>query len=192
MQVINTAAQELEKVPGKLIVIGERGRMFTKGTGMASVNFPGIIDEERHGQAMQIRDYIVKDIFSSGFGYVKVVYPHPVSFTVQHVEVVSFLPFVATNQETLSSSILSNVIYESSSQDIIEYLTYLWMGQKLYEIFGLSRLAEFAARYVHLEESAQKLKDIDKKVKLEYFRVRHELVDRTMRELFAGRLLYAK
>jgi ATP synthase F1 gamma subunit len=191
MQVVNTAAAELDKIPGKLIVIGERGKMYIRGTGVSSVNFPGIRDEERFGQAMQMRDYIVKEILSGGFGYVKVVYPRPVSFTVQHVEVVSFLPFVSSNVNMPTQEVFADIIYESSAQDSVEYMVYLWMGQKLYEIFGLSRLAEFAARYVHLEESAQKLKDIDKKVKLEYFRVRHELIDRTMRELFAGRLLYA-
>ena len=72
----------------------------------------------------------------------------------------------------------------------MEYLLYLYMGQKLYDIFGLSRLAEFAARFMHLEESSQRLKEMDKKVKLEYFRVRHELIDRNMRELFSARLLF--
>jgi len=61
----------------------------------------------------------------------------------------------------------------------------------VHEIFGLSRLAEFAARFVHLEESSQKLKDMDGKLQQEYFRVRHELIDRNMRELFSARLLYA-
>ena len=75
--------------------------------------------------------------------------------------------------------------------DVIEYLVYLWIGQKFYDIFGLSRLAEFAARYVHLEESLHKLKEMDGKLKLQYFRIRHELIDRNMRELFSARLLYA-
>ncbi|MBN3039091.1 MAG: F0F1 ATP synthase subunit gamma, partial [Candidatus Omnitrophica bacterium] len=73
----------------------------------------------------------------------------------------------------------------------IEYLIYLLLGQKLYEIFGWSRLAELAARFVHLEESTQKLKELNEKLKLEYFRIRHELVDRNMRELFAARALFS-
>jgi F0F1-type ATP synthase gamma subunit len=132
-------------------------------------------------------------VLSGSFGSFKVVYPRPVSFTVQKVDIVSFLPFAPSSEKKKEISFLpSDIIMESNPGKSTEYLIYLWMGQKIYEIFGLSRLAEFAARYVHLEESAQKLKDIDEKVKLEYFRVRHELVDRTMRELFAGRLLYGK
>jgi F0F1-type ATP synthase gamma subunit len=139
---------------------------------------------------MQLRDFLVKRTLAGEFGQVKIVYPKPISFTVQKVETVSFLPFAPAG--TRRTDAYPEVIVESRMRDIVEYLVHLWMGRKIYEIFGLSRLAEFAARYVHLEESVQKLKDLDKKVKLEYFRVRHELVDRTMRELFAGRAIYGK
>ncbi|MFH0731474.1 MAG: FoF1 ATP synthase subunit gamma [Candidatus Omnitrophota bacterium] len=193
LQVINTAVEEIEKIQGKIIVIGERGQVYLRGRGIPTANFPGIIDEERHSQAMQVRDYMVKEVLSGAFGQVKVVYPRPISFTVQRIETISFLPYVSQKKsEAKKSSAKPDTIMESAPSDIAEYLIYLWMGHELYNIFGMSRLAEFAARYIHLEESAQKLKDIDKKTKLEYFRVRHELVDRTMRELFAAQLLYKR
>jgi F0F1-type ATP synthase gamma subunit len=110
---------------------------------------------------------------------------------VQQVEVVNFLPFLpnflAAKQK---ESVIQNVIIESRISDIVEYLIYLWMGQKLYDIFGLSRLSEFAARYVHLEDSLRRLKEMDSKLKLQYFRVRHEIIDQSMRELFSARLMY--
>lgn len=194
MQVISTGMRELEKIPGKLIVIGERGKMYVRGTGVSSINFPGISDEDRYGQAMQLRDYILDKVLEGEFGYVKVIYPHPVSFTLQRVEAVSFLPYElpSVGDKKKTAVLSSDILIESKPGAMLQYLVYLWLGQRFYEIFGLSRLAEFAARYIHLEESSQKLKDMDKKVRLEYFRVRHELIDRTMRELFAGRLLYAK
>jgi ATP synthase F1 gamma subunit len=191
MQVINTALVELEKLPGKLIVVGDRGKNYVRDTPVPFVAFPGIIDEERHGQALQMRDYLIDEVLKGTFHHLKVVYPHPVSFTVQRVDVVPFLPFVPTHKPVANNNFVPEVILESSLSDILEYLVYLWIGQKLYEIFGLSRMAEFAARFVHLEESSQKLKELDTKTRLEYFRVRHELVDRNMRELFAARLLYA-
>ena len=188
MQVINAALLELDKIPGKLIVIGERGKTYVKDTKVPFVSFPGIIDEERHAQAMQMRDYLVSEALKGNFSYLKVVYPRPVSFTVQRVEVVPFLPFVPVHRPEAAGNFIPEVILESNLADILEYLVHLWMGQKLFEIFGLSRMSEFAARFVHLEESEQKLKEVDSKTKLEYFRVRHELVDRNMRELFAARL----
>lgn len=192
MQIVATAIRELEKIPGKLVVIGERGKIYARESGIPFVAFKGIEDEARYAQAMQLRNYLVNKVFENSIGYLKIVYPHPVSFTLQRVETVSVLPYVHTYLgQTKPNPIPSDIIIESNMADIVEYLVYLWLGEKLYEIFGLSRLAEFAARYVHLEESLQKLKEMDKKLRLQYFRVRHELIDRNMRELFSARLLYA-
>jgi len=195
MQVVNQALVELEKAPagGRLIVIGERGKVLVRDSGVPFVAFGGIKDEERYEQAMQLRDYVAGKVLQGAFGYLKVVYPRPVSFTVQRVETIPFLPFAAPKAgQPAAARGFADLILESTLDDIIEYLTYTWIGQKFYEIFGLSRLAEFAARFVHLEGSHQKLRDLDRKTRLEYFRVRHELIDRNMRELFAARLLYAQ
>ncbi|MFH1478845.1 MAG: F0F1 ATP synthase subunit gamma [Candidatus Omnitrophota bacterium] len=192
LKIIEASIRELRKMPGKLIIIGERGKMYVRGTDVSYVAFPGIIDEERFAQAQQLRDYIVNNVVSDTFHFVKIIYPRPVSFTVQRVEVINLFPYVPAKSQLSKEGLQYDVIIESRLEDMVEYLLYLWAGQRLSEIFGLSRLAEFSARYVHLEESTQKLKDIDEKVKLQYFRVRHELVDRTMRELFAGRALYGK
>jgi ATP synthase F1 gamma subunit len=192
MQVVATAIRELEKIPGKLVVIGERGKIYARESGIPFVAFSGIEDEERYAQAIQLRDYLINKVFADSIGYLKIVYPYPVSFTVQRVETVSVLPYTPTSFEKLKSSqIPADIITESAMGDIVQYLVYLWLGQKFYEVFGLSRLAEFAARYVHLQDCAQKLKEMDKKLRLQYFRVRHELIDRNMRELFSARLLYA-
>jgi ATP synthase F1 gamma subunit len=191
MQVVNRALKELEAIPGKLVVVGEKGKIYIRESNIPFVAFSGIKDEERYPQAMQLRDYLVSRVLSGEFGHLKVVYPRPVSFTVQKVEVVTFLPFTEPAKKFTKKEVPQGIMMESTPSDIIEYIAYLWIGQKLFEIFGLSRLAEFAARYVHLEESAQKLKELDGKTRLEYFRVRHEIIDRNMRELFAARLLFA-
>ena len=193
MNVVATAILELKKIPGKLIVIGECGKLYARETDIPFVSFGGISEEARYGQAMQMRDYVIEKFAEGNIGYLKVVYPRPISFTVQRVEVVPFLPFKPSriSRQATKPVSVSDIIFESRPGDIIEYLIYLWMAEKLHEIFGLSKLAEFAARFVHLEESSQKLKDMDKKLKLQYFRARHELIDRNMRELFSARLLYA-
>jgi len=192
MQIIQAAVAQLEEGPGELIVIGQRGKVYAREAGVGFVGFPGIIDEQRYVQAMQVRDYTIKRFLSKGYGFLKIVFARPVSFTVQRIEVVPCLPFrpkPAVGQAVDNGP--KDIILESPLDDIVEYLLYLWLGQRLYEIFGLSRLAEFAARYVHLEESLQKLKEMDNKLRLTYFRVRHELIDRNMRELFSARILYA-
>jgi F0F1-type ATP synthase gamma subunit len=69
-------------------------------------------------------------------------------------------------------------------------LLYLFIGQKIYEILGLSRLAEYAARYIHLEESTDKITEDIKKLKLKYFKIRHEIIDQQMRELSAAKAIF--
>ena len=189
MQVINTAVKELEKMQGKLVVVGQKGKNYAAEIGIPFTAFGGIVDDQRYLQAMQLRDYILDNMLKDSIGYLKVVYPHPVSFTVQRSAMVSFLPFDNVKKAKYKDD--NQVILESKLDDIIEYIVYLWVGQKLYDIFGLSRLAEFAARFIHLEGSAQKLKDMDSKLRLQYFRIRHELIDCNMRELFSARILYA-
>jgi len=209
MQVVAAAIRELEKIPGKLVVIGERGKTYARESGIPFIAFSGIKEEKYYAQAMQLRDYLINKIFEDSIGYLKVIYPYPVSFTLQRVETLLVLPYapaslprpslepkIALKEErgsgqTNPGEIPPDIIIESAPGDIVEYLVYLWLGQKLYEIFGLSRLAEFSARFVHLEGSAERLKEMDRKLRLQYFRVRHELIDRNMRELFSARLLYA-
>lgn len=191
MQVVNAALYHLQQIPGRFVVIGERGKFYARESGIPFVVFGGIKDEDRRAQAMQLRDYVIDKMLEDSTGCLKIVYPKPLSFTVQRAETISFLPYTAPVSADNTTGKHLNMIMESSPADIIEYLTYLRMGQMFYEIFGLSRLSEFAARYVHLEESLQKLKEMDNKLRLEYFRIRHELIDRNMRELFSVRLLYA-
>ena len=193
MRVINTAIEELRKIPGKLVVLGERGKISAQEIDIPFTSFEGIgIDEEeRYYQATQLRNYIIGSFFKESMGFVKAVYPRPLSLTVQCVETVSFLPYLPAKKYSFAEEGIPDIITESKPGDVAEYLIDLWMGEKLFELLGLSRLAEFGARFVHLQGSSQKLSDLSKKLKLEYFRIMHELIDRNMRDLFAARLLYA-
>ena len=187
MRVVHAALHEAENMPTTLLVVGERGKMYIPSGLHSLVSFPGISEESRFEQSIQMRNYLVKQVLSGAYDTVKLVYPKPVSMMVQHVEVVQFLPFRPSNTKLAPPAVIANTIMESRLEDTVEYLVTLWMGEMLFEIFGLSRLAEFSARYFHLEESNEKLNDENKKIQLQYFRIRHELIDRSMRELFAGR-----
>ncbi len=192
-EVVNTALIQLEEIPGKLVVIGERGKAYAREWVKSFVAFDSINEEQQYGQAKQLRDYLLNKFTEESMGYLKVVYPRPITFTVQRVETVSFLPFRPEAKEPQGPPAYpGQVIFESLPKDIIGYLAYLWIEQKLLDIFVLSRLAEFAARFMHLEGCSQRLKEMDNKLRLQYFRVRHELIDRNMRELFSARLIYAR
>ena len=187
-QVMDKAMKVAKREESKLVIIGKRGPLYVEKENMVFVNFPGIEDERRMEQAMKLRDYVVENFARNRIGKLIMVYPRPMSFTTQSIEVEELLPFsLAENKET-SAEVPDDVIFESKPGDVVEYLVYLWLGQKIFDIFGLSRLAEQGARYMHLENCTQRLQDMQKSLKFQYFRVKHEIIDQNMRELFAARV----
>lgn len=186
-QVMNLAAKEVRDQQARLMVIGEKGRLYAQENNLACTLFGGISDEARHSQALQVRDYIVSEVSSSRLGALKIIYPHPVSIISQKVQSLTLLPISVSADK---ARIPADIILESGLEDIIEYLSYIVVGNKLYNIFGLARLAELSARFMHLENSKGKLEELSKSLRLQYFRQKHELTDRNMRELFAARLAF--
>jgi ATP synthase F1 gamma subunit len=188
MQVMSLALEEVERSQARLIIIGEKGKLYARERNTPYVAFKGIKDEERLVQAFQLRDYIVNEELNQRLGPIKIFYPFATSIMTQRIQSLQLLPFSSTKAEKKSD--ISDTVMESSLEDIVRYLIYLFLGHRFFEIFGQSRLAEMAARFTHLEESGHKLEDMEKQLRLQYFRQHHELIDRSMRELYAARLAF--
>ncbi|MFH1996080.1 MAG: F0F1 ATP synthase subunit gamma [Candidatus Omnitrophota bacterium] len=194
-KVIAGALGQFNSSKDRLVVVGSQGQGFVKGLDLRVTPFDTVDDDNRHVRAMELRNLVLNESLKGACGPVKIVYPYAVSLTVQRVVELPLLPCTrwAGDYITENASIYhSDVIVEGSIGDIVEYLSYLWIGYKLYEILQFARLAEHAARVIHLEESSYKIKDINKKLHLRYARVRHEIIDQQMRELFAARSIYVK
>jgi len=193
-KIMMIATGYLKNNPGKLIVVGSQGARFMQEMAIPFKGFSGISEENKESLASQLRDYIVNEVVSGKLGGIRVVYPHALSIMVQRIEELTLLPrraWLKDNPET-SGRKNSEILLESSPENILEYLIFLWLEQKFYEILGLAHLAEYAARYLHLEESIQKINEENKKLKFRYFHARHEIIDQQMRELFAAQSIYAK
>jgi len=78
---------------------------------------------------------------------------------------------------------------ESKLEGIIEHLVAEWITHKLYEIFEDSKLSEFAARTIHLEQSYQELSRLKNNLQYQYLKEKHSFIDRGMRGAFASQLL---
>lgn len=197
MRVVKTAVSLLNSGQDLLVVVGEQGKKSFSEVGDVSLAFfPGIQDDQRHLQARALARFLFKEVIDRQFGSIQVVYPKAFSLVNQRVDVATLLPVSkgegapAKGGAGLPGPYEKEMILESSPAGLSEYLAYLSFGQKLNHIFGMSRLAETGARYVHLEESGQKVEEVNKKLKLRYFRLRHEIIDQSMRELFSARLAY--
>ena len=188
-QVILTAVREFRKAPGELMIIGKRGVRYASEQKVPFHEFPGVQDETRRMLAEQVRDYALNHVLSGKLGMLTIVYPRASSFTVQKVETVRAVPCQTWLREGKVSGIRGKLLMESTPSSVLEYLVWVWLGQKLFEVFGMSRLAELAASAVHLEMSSQELARRKDKQMRRYCRERHEVIDRGMRELFAAKML---
>lgn len=194
-QVITTALKECRANPGELIVIGKRGLAYLQGQKISVKEFPGVQDETKRRMAEQVRDYALNQVLQGRLGKLFVVYAKALSFTLQKVETIPVVPCQGWQRsERVSAGVRSGkaLLLESPTSRLIEYLVWAWLEQKLVDVFGSSRLAELAARSVHLEGSCQELQRRKKKLMQRYFRERREIIDRGMRELFAAKSVYGK
>lgn len=193
-QVVLTAVEEYKRNPGELIIIGRRGSIYAREYGVSSREFPGIQDTGRRRLAGDVRDYAFQQLTRYKLGALSIVYPRALSFSTQRVEIIQAIPcqgwMQGENQRIRTRG--GKIMLESPRGKILEYLVWLWLGEKLYEIFGTARLAELGARAVHLEGSTQELRRKDKKLRMQFLRKRREMIDASMRELFAARSLYRK
>lgn len=192
-RVINEALSYPGADKAELIIVGEQGAVYLESVGRRYIDFPGIPGGECYEASLKLKDFIMREGRAGKFGRLVLFYPKPVSFMVQKVEEVKILPctklFEEHPQETKT---WDNVIVESSLNDIVEYLVETWVVQKLFEVFEDSKLAEFSARAVHLEESYQVLLERGKNIQYQYFRGRHELVDAGMRDIYAAQIVRKK
>jgi ATP synthase F1 gamma subunit len=192
-RVINAALEHEGADQAKLMIVGEQGSAYLSALGREFVDFPGIATGECYEAALNLKNYIMEEGRAGRFGKLVLFYPKPLSFMVQKVEQLKLLPCTKLFEEKpeAKASAVSPIV-ESSIDDIIEYLVETWIVQKLFEVFEDSKLAEFSARTVHLEESYQILLAQGKGIRHEYFRGRHELVDAGMRDIYSAQIVRKK
>jgi len=177
----------------ELMIIGEQGASYLNAQGRVFTGFPGIGSGECYETAMMFKDHIMKEGLAGKFGRLTLFYARPLSFMVQTVEQIDLLPcnkIFEQKKEKIKE--WKNVIVESPIERIIEYLVETWIVQKLFEVFEDSKLAEFSARTLHLEESYQTLIDQAKGLQHQYFRGKHEMVDAEMRDMFSAQIVRKK
>ncbi len=198
MEVINEAIFFEGANEAEFLIVGQRGTRYLKEMEKEFVEFKGAVNAgERYKLALQLKDYIVNGVKEKRFGRVFIFYPKSVSFMVQKVKNLKALPIefasFRDSREAVDSpgNDINNeeVINESPLEGIIEYLVEEKILQQLIEVLEDSKLSEFAARALHLERSNQQLVETRKKLKLRYFRVRHEAIDKNTRELFSAQII---
>jgi len=134
-----------------------------------------------------IRDYILDQYVNRQVGRIYVVYSRFTNITVQQVELETLLPLSRT--AGASSRAIPYLLVEPDGQEVLKGWIKTWLDFRLFQIFWSSKLAEFAARIMHLEGSVQELGRVNNNLRMEYFKYLHSLSDKSIRELTAARLI---
>lgn len=192
-QVVNEAFLHPGAPMAEIAVVGERGARYLKDTRKSFVPFKGAAAaRDRRILAAALTDYILTGVKEGRFGRVTAAYPKPISFMLQKVEIVTILPIFPESPTCDTPKDRRQLIVESPLDEIIYYLAEELITEKLFCILEDSKLSEFAARAIHLEGSSQDLAEKNKKVRLQYFKAYHEIIDKSTRELFAAQVTIHK
>lgn len=200
-----SAALEQYRSGDLLTVIGRQGSRYIEEEGIKFTYFPGIGDDISDSEVAKLRDHIIRT-FLKRKGRTIIIYPHFVSFSVQRTQQSQLLPcrFLFSEESDRGPennvvtggflSLLGNeeLIVEPSLKRVVEYIVKVWVGQLVNSIFWESKLSEWAARVMHLEKSSNEVKNQNKKLRLQYFRLLHEISDKNTREIFASRFALAR
>ncbi len=192
-RVLETALAHPEADGAALIMVGEQGAARLEALKRPFKGFEGIVLDRSYDAARALRDYIVKEVQEGAFQRLVIYYPRSISFMVQRVEELRVLPCTELfKKKGKAAEEVDGLILESSLPQMIQYLVETWIVQKLYEIFEESKLAEFSARTVHLEESFQLLQERGKGIRFQYLRSWHESIDKGMRDIFSAQIIRRK
>ena len=180
------------------ILLGEKGKNLLDSYELEYKAFKGIDRDAIYEQAVEIKDYCVKEVLEGRMASLMVAHPVALSFSSQTVRMTDILPCGHLFDERTETEVsirtrgqrfleeMRKVIVESSFSDLAEYLSGVWATSKLFEVFEDSKLAEYSARAMHLEGSVHKLEERDKKYRHMFFRASHEKIDKGMRDSFSA------
>lgn len=193
---INAALERRESKRDELIVLGERGARYLEDKGEHFAFFAGITEAVEPKEAERLISYLLKR-YDKNIGRVNIIYPQFLSLTSQQITIFPLLPysFKSARVETYRrlayrrSRWEEEVIFEPSIDNIAGTVINFWLNYKFLEIFSSAKQAELAARIMHLEGSTQELALLDKRIRLSYFKQRHAFSDKTIREIFAAKIL---
>jgi len=116
-RVISAGLSECDS-DGLFTVIGSRGAAAMKDARREFTPFPGINDDERLVLAIQVRDHLIQQVLSGQIDRLVVVYPKPISFTLQRITTDSLLPVSEWTRPEQSAKAPTHPLWESRPEDI--------------------------------------------------------------------------
>ncbi len=185
-QIVNAALDQRSSSYDEMIVLGSHGARYLEDMKIKHTIFPALTDKVSPAEVQKITDVLL-DRYRKAVGRLIVVYPEFLSLTSQKVSVWRGLPSLERAAKPQLRAGAEGLLIEPTPTRVLEGLIELWFASKMFQLFWSSKLAEYAARIMHLEGSSQELQLRRKKLSLEYFRQVHTLRDKVIREITSSR-----
>ena len=170
----------------EIVVLGQQGINYLNEAKVSFLNFESPGDKLDIQKIGLLRDYLAKRYFKHEVNRVTVIYSRFINITSQQVEIENLLPLERKENVVRKGK---EILIEPDIKSVLEGWIKLWLDFRFYNIFWSSKLAEYAARIMHLEGSVQELTKINQHLRMEYFKYLHGLSDKSIRELSAARLV---
>lgn len=170
----------------EIVVLGQQGINYLREAKISCLSFESPGDKLDTGKIGLLRDYLAKRYFKQEISRVTVIYSRFINITTQQVEIENILP-LERKENILRKG--KEILIEPDIKSVLKGWIKLWLDFRFYHIFWSSKLAEFAARIMHLEGSVQELTRINQHLRMEYFKYLHGLSDKSIRELSAARVV---
>ncbi len=193
-RVIARAMEEKEKNPDSVFVtVGKKGISKLEGLGHKSTQvWEDVEDRGLYEVALEIKNYLVKEVMDGRIGRVVAVYPWPKDYAVIKPRAIKLLPCEDLMPQQQTVERFTQVIEESDPVDMIGYLADLWFSARVYEIFFDTNLAAASAQTQQLDNSLGKMRKERDLVKLKYRKARRNDIDKSLREVFSARMMAIK
>lgn len=170
----------------EIVVLGQQGINYLNEAKISFISFESPGDKLNTLKIGALRDYLSKRYFKQEISRVTVIYSKFINITAQQTEIERLLPLERKENVVHQGK---EILIEPSIKLVLEGWIKLWLDFRFYHIFWSSKLAEFAARIMHLEGSVQELTKINQNLRMEYFKYLHGLSDKSIRELSAARMV---
>ena len=190
-KVIRTTLDEYSKHPGSVVITVGRKGADRLGTAVGQMKvFENIEEVGLYQTAINIKDYVIKEVVENRIGKVVAIYPWSKNFMTQKPRIVPLLPCeeLLTKQQSFVDSI-ERVIEESDPIDIIGYLADIWIVCRLYELLHDTTISEAAAQSQQLESSVQTMQKEKKGIQVAFKKASKGDIDKAMREVFTSRIM---
>ncbi len=170
----------------EIIVLGQQGINYLNEAKIGFKSFESPGDKLETPKMGVLRDYLAKRYFNQEISRVTVIYSKFINITTQQPEIENLLPLERKENVVRKGK---EILIEPDIKAVLEGWIKLWLDFRFYHIFWSSKLAEYAARIMHLEGSVQELTKINHHLRMEYFKYLHGLSDKSIRELSAARVV---